>query len=267
MKTFLRMGALVCALLLASTISLFARTPISSIPFTISQPGSYYVTRNMTMSGANNGITIQTDNVTLDLGGFTLDGAGTGLNGVTTDTNHHGIQVRNGNAQNWTQRGFDLQHSFSTILEDLQARNNAIGIFVSNGAVSRCAANFNTGTGIVANFSNVKDCSAEVNPVGISLYSSTLRGSRAGDSSDTGISAYRSTVEGCVVDQNRWGIVTGQSNINHNTVNFSGSDGIRADGGTSIIANNDITSSGARVSASGIWVQTNDNRIMNNNVH
>src|SRR5688572_21135329 len=60
------------------------RTPISSIPFTITQPGSYYVTRNLTMVGTSDGITIQSNNVTLDLGGFTLDGAGTGRHGVTS---------------------------------------------------------------------------------------------------------------------------------------------------------------------------------------
>ena len=47
------------------------RTPISSLPFTISSSGSYYVTGNLGITGQN-GITINQDNVTLDLGGFTL---------------------------------------------------------------------------------------------------------------------------------------------------------------------------------------------------
>ena len=56
------------------------RTPISSLPFTIAAPGSYYVTRNLALSAGEpgDGITIQTDNVTLDLGGYSLDGGGTG---------------------------------------------------------------------------------------------------------------------------------------------------------------------------------------------
>ena len=47
------------------------RTPISSAPFTISEPGSYYLTTNLTVSGGD-AITIATNNVTLDLNGFTI---------------------------------------------------------------------------------------------------------------------------------------------------------------------------------------------------
>ena len=58
------------------------RTPISSIPFTINQPGSYYLTGNLTSAGAGVGITITSDNVILDLNGFTLDGANLGSSGI-----------------------------------------------------------------------------------------------------------------------------------------------------------------------------------------
>jgi parallel beta-helix repeat protein len=47
------------------------RTPISSAPFTISVPGSYYLTTNLTVSGGT-AITIATHGVTLDLNGFTI---------------------------------------------------------------------------------------------------------------------------------------------------------------------------------------------------
>jgi hypothetical protein len=48
-----------------------ARTPISTAPFTITQPGSYYLTTNVTVSGGN-AITIATNGVTLDLNGFSI---------------------------------------------------------------------------------------------------------------------------------------------------------------------------------------------------
>jgi hypothetical protein len=48
-----------------------ARTPISSVPFTISAPGSYYLTTNLTISSGN-AITVNANNVMLDLNGFTL---------------------------------------------------------------------------------------------------------------------------------------------------------------------------------------------------
>jgi len=47
------------------------RTPISSVPYTISSPGSYYVTTNLNVA-TGDGITIITNSVTLDLNGFTL---------------------------------------------------------------------------------------------------------------------------------------------------------------------------------------------------
>src|SRR5579883_474024 len=50
------------------------RTPISSLPFTIYIPGSYYLTTNLTGVSNSDGITISTGNVTLDLNGFTLQG-------------------------------------------------------------------------------------------------------------------------------------------------------------------------------------------------
>ena len=59
------------------------RTPISSAPFTITQPGSYYLTTNVSVGGGN-AITIATNGVTLDLNGFTISStapsaAGTGI--------------------------------------------------------------------------------------------------------------------------------------------------------------------------------------------
>jgi hypothetical protein len=48
-----------------------ARTPISSVPFNITKPGSYYLTTNFTVSSGD-AIDINTNGVTLDLNGFTL---------------------------------------------------------------------------------------------------------------------------------------------------------------------------------------------------
>src|ERR1700733_13714764 len=48
------------------------RTLISSLPFTISAPGSYYLTANLTVTGTGNGIVVTADNVTIDLNGFAM---------------------------------------------------------------------------------------------------------------------------------------------------------------------------------------------------
>jgi hypothetical protein len=74
------------------------RTPISSAPYTITSPGSYYLTTNLTISSGA-AITISANNVTLNLGGFTLTStenpasASTGIQMNLTVTN---ITILNG---------------------------------------------------------------------------------------------------------------------------------------------------------------------------
>jgi hypothetical protein len=54
------------------------RTPITSLPFTITNSGSYYLVGNLAGVAGQNGITVQAHSVTLDLAGFALSGgAGT----------------------------------------------------------------------------------------------------------------------------------------------------------------------------------------------
>lgn len=76
------------------------RTPISSAPFVITQPGSYYLTTNVTTSSGD-AIDINANSVTLDLGGFTITstfnpagGYGIGLAGGVSN-----ITILNGHIQ------------------------------------------------------------------------------------------------------------------------------------------------------------------------
>lgn len=51
-------------------------TPISATPYAISTPGAYCLVKNV--SSSNDGITVNTDDVTLDCGGHTIDGSSQG---------------------------------------------------------------------------------------------------------------------------------------------------------------------------------------------
>ena len=65
------------------------RTPITSVPFTIATPGSYYLTANLQFTAATgNAITITVGNVTVDLMGFTLSS--------TSAVSGDGIHVNSG---------------------------------------------------------------------------------------------------------------------------------------------------------------------------
>jgi hypothetical protein len=50
------------------SVSSYGQTPIASLPYTISSAGNYYLTQNLTYSGAaGNAITVSASNVTIDL--------------------------------------------------------------------------------------------------------------------------------------------------------------------------------------------------------
>ena len=132
------------------------RTPISSLPFTISQPGSYYLTRNLSGASGQNGISIGADNVNLDLMGFTITGAGTTGIGIVAAGHHKNITVVNGVIQTWGEAGlkFDSSDTLSCILDQLVASGNGSssgkGIFcnIPGTIIRRCSATANKGNGI-----------------------------------------------------------------------------------------------------------------------
>ena len=85
-----------------------ARTPITNTAslVTISQPGSYYLTANLTVS-TGDGIDINTNDVTLDLNGFTIkstaaSATGTGilLSGSSSDITIGNGHIRGGGTNN-----------------------------------------------------------------------------------------------------------------------------------------------------------------------
>lgn len=79
------------------------RTPITALPFTISQSGSYYLTKNLTATGT--GITVSSDDVTIDLCGFTINGPGAiaYTYGIVMSGKKN-VEIRNGTIRNF---GYD----------------------------------------------------------------------------------------------------------------------------------------------------------------
>ena len=121
------------------------RTPISALPFAITQRGSYYLATNLT-GGANGGITIRASGVTLDLMGFELVG-GTGSGISVSGTN---IAIRNGTVRGWSDDGVGASGAVNSRFDQLRASDNGVfGIIVGGGSsVSDCQATANN-TGIV----------------------------------------------------------------------------------------------------------------------
>ncbi len=79
------------------------RTPISSLPFTITNSGSYYLTTNLTGTGTASGIILQgnASDVTVDLNGFALVGGSSSSFDFTTSGSTSNLVVFNGTVRNW----------------------------------------------------------------------------------------------------------------------------------------------------------------------
>jgi len=83
------------------------RTAITNLPYTISQSGSYYLTKTFAQTFSSDAITISTNNVTLDLCGFTIQqtGAVSAIVGIRLESQPN-IPVKNALVKNGFISGF-----------------------------------------------------------------------------------------------------------------------------------------------------------------
>ena len=147
------------------------RTPISSLPFVITNSGGYYVTTNLFGVENNNGITVSANYVTLDLGGFTLTGVLGSLAGINVNVgNARGLVVRNGTVANWGQNGINAASaSLCSVTDVIASKNGAQGIAVGQSSVvGNCLAADNATDGIYADAgSTITRCTSRANTNGI----------------------------------------------------------------------------------------------------
>ncbi|KAA3608116.1 MAG: right-handed parallel beta-helix repeat-containing protein [Planctomycetota bacterium] len=139
------------------------RMAISSLPFTIDQCGSYFLTDCLTGVSGSHGIQIQADDVTLDLNGFSLIGVAGSWSGIDAGFNNlKNIVVKNGTIRDWGQDGINV------------GQNGANGPV--NGHFSNLKLFNNGGNGLDAGrASTVVDCSAHLNgAVGILSHDHSL---------------------------------------------------------------------------------------------
>ena len=97
------------------------RTAITSLPFTIDQCGSYFLTDCLTGGERENGITINADDVTIALNGFSLIGVPGSIDGVRVEGAHRNITVKNGTVSDWDDEGVDLVNASNSVVINLQA--------------------------------------------------------------------------------------------------------------------------------------------------
>lgn len=246
-----------------------ARTAITNLPYTIDQPGSYYLVGNL--SGGT-GITVEASNVTIDLNGFALKGqagsfdtpSGIGIDTMIMDSGpKRNIRVLNGEILGWPGSGVDLSAAQNCQISGLAVSSNGMGGISAgfNASVRDCTVlNCGMDSGIAAgNGSTVRDCtSAQNGNSGIQVDQGCVvercsvydngRGIYGGDGSSViGCAAllngsqgiYLSNgglVEGCTARGNQaQGIEVGDgSSVLNCTARENGNDGIKAGSGCTV---------------------------------
>lgn len=145
------------------------RTPISTVPFTITQGGSYYLTRNLTVPAGQVGISVNARNVTLDLNGYRLEGASGSddLIRVAGSGVGYNAKIRNGALRGMGADAIDAGASEGVVVDDISIDSssgpNSRGVVVGRGSILRNIYVRNiSGVGISTSFScNLRDCVVE----------------------------------------------------------------------------------------------------------
>jgi len=179
------------------------RIPISSLPYTITQSGSYYITGDLTSS--SNGIQVMVNHVTIDLMGYSIRGTGSGY-GIFILAAMQNVEVRNGTITLFGDYGIYASASSNNlrVIEVRTVVNGGSGIYLE-------------GKGEL-----VKDCTASKNgSYGIYVGNgSTVTGNTAYDNGSHGIFAEAGstvTVNTAYYNEN-YGIALGGNNlVNGNT--------------------------------------------------
>jgi len=200
------------------------RTPISSVPYSITQSGSYYLTTNLSAGAGFGGISIGfgVNNVTVDLNGFTLSGSSTN-SAVGIFVLSGNVRVRNGNIAGWGGEGIDAVASSGCVFEDLLVAGNGRGASPTSGLragndaqIIRCTIVSNSSIGILAGaHARVESCLAASNgDIGIQAGSqSVLEGCTSNGNNQSGFDVgLDSVLARCVASSNKFVGINANSN-------------------------------------------------------
>ncbi len=263
--------------------------------YRITQPGSYYLTGNITGVSGKRGIEIASNDVTIDLNGFALLGVPGATQGIfATLSDSVGISIMNGTVRGWPLDGISTSGTFGGHIDGIVAENNSyIGIRVGNQySVTRCASIDNGDAGFASattcTFENcssrgnashgfrfnsgcvINNCAAYLNKgdgFEANFDGSTFHNCSATSNDGNGfVVYYGGAVVNCVASTNLadgfWvlsrNLLIGNT-ANDNGQSVDGGSGIRLYGSDNRVEGNNCTSAtfGIRASASGNFITRN----------
>lgn len=198
-------------------------TKITSLPadgLTISNPGFYFLTGNLTYSGTGKAITVSSDNVTIDLMGFRLSGPGSGSSTYAIYMfGYNNVEVRNGSLDGWVWGLYDWGSGSGHRAFNLRAEN-----------CSNPIAFEGAGGGHLVQGCSVVGCN-----IGIYLCTGVATGN---------------AVSNCANG------IRGNGTISGNSMTNCSVRGIYCDAASSVIGNTVVNPTGG--SATGIFINTSD---------
>jgi parallel beta-helix repeat protein len=237
-----------------------ANTPgdVDSV-FRITQPGSYYLTGNVSGQSAKHGIQIEVVGVTLDLSGYTLIGVPNSLDGINMPGFRENVVIRNGHVRNWDQSGIEARIDVGRIERLTAADNGAWGID------NNPSGTFTT---------HIVSCEA-LNNGGLVAGSGGIRGGQTSQITDclafsnagNGITAGNNSVlTGCTSRSNgNDGIsISGFGTVTGCAANSNSGDGIEVTSDCLVVGNTCNANGSASGDGAGIHATSTDNRIEGN---
>lgn len=158
---------------------------ITTVPYTISGPGFYYLGKNLTHIGTTHAITVAADNVTLDLMGFSLTHTGAvGTERGIYMNNRANVEIRNGTVSGFYEgiRENNGAGSKHRVINVRAINNTTSGIFLygTNHLVKGCDGCNNGTNGIFVEQGVIADCVAGNNSTyNIRIHAGSVLGNHA----------------------------------------------------------------------------------------
>lgn len=225
-------------------------TAITVLPFTITEPGRYYLRRNLTGVAGSNGIDVTVDSVTIDLNGFALIGVPGAARGISVGNGIGALKVCDGTIRGWDNYGVFASDRGGNLFSDLTVADNGLtGLVIGpHSAAVRCHARTNAFSGISATIgSSVTECTATGSAI-------------------AGFSGTASTFEACTARSNSGsGFMLTGGNVVRSCVAYQNTaNGIRCDAGDAIVGNVCISNGASGISTISAGSVIRDNHVQAN---
>lgn len=118
------------------------RILINALPYVVTNPGSYYLVRNLYGSNGYVGVLVQSSDVHIDLNGFALVGSTGSWDGVRIEGSNENVVIANGSIREWGGYGVFGPDSDDGSINNVKAHRNGLGGIVYGDAavVDQCSA-------------------------------------------------------------------------------------------------------------------------------